>query len=88
MDDKDRLIEQLYLQLAELTKKLEALALENAELKARLNKNSSKPPSSDGLKKPSPHRLSPLKYKDLVHLHLANQPYLTVYGSISPRYSQ
>lgn len=51
MDDRDRRIAKLEGEVAELKRLVAVLLAENAELKARLNKNStnsSKPPSSDG----------------------------------------
>jgi transposase len=54
MDEKDKRIRELEKEVRILKELVSALIAENAELKARLNKNSensSKPPSSDGLKK-------------------------------------
>jgi transposase len=53
-DDKDRRIDELEATIQELRNLVEQLQGENADLRARLEKdghNSSKPPSSDGLRK-------------------------------------
>jgi transposase/uncharacterized coiled-coil protein SlyX len=55
MKDYEQIISTLLAKIAELEKVIEQQAAEIADLKKRLNKNSSnssKPPSSDGLKKP------------------------------------
>jgi hypothetical protein len=55
MDEKDKIIEELKEEIRILKELVAALMAENAELKARLNKNSrnsGKPPSSDGPRKP------------------------------------
>lgn len=55
MKDYEKIISTLLAKIAELEKVIEQQAAEIADLKNRLNKNSSnssKPPSSDGLKKP------------------------------------
>ena len=50
MDEKDKIIQELRLIIAKLTARVEEL-----ERRLGLNsKNSSKPPSSDGFKKPPP----------------------------------
>ena len=58
---KDELIDRLWAMVESLTARVEALTAEVAELKGRLTKdshNSSKPPSSDGLRKPKSLRQS------------------------------
>ena len=58
--DRDRRILELERQNAEMANTIADMALQIAELKARLDmhsRNSSKPPSSDGLKKPAPKSL-------------------------------
>ena len=64
MDEKDKIIQKLMHEIAELRKLVEQQSLRIAELERRLNKNSnnsSKPPSSDGLSKPP--RTSSLRQK-------------------------
>lgn len=58
--EKDDLIRSLWSMLESQAKQITALQLQVAELQSRLNKNSrnsSKPPSSDGLNKPAPKSL-------------------------------
>ncbi len=54
MENAEKIIEALLLEIAELKREIEKLRKENAELKARLEMNSSNsslPPSSDKFKK-------------------------------------
>ena len=58
--EKDELIRLLWSMVQGQAKQLAALQVQVAELQSRLNKNSrnsSKPPSSDGLRKPAPKSL-------------------------------